>query len=82
VGALDPPVGAGGAAGRILGLEQARMEAAFAWQLAQASGTMQAPREGSPIGALQIDFNAPAALQSCELSLVGLPPVREVLEGP
>ena len=74
--------GAVAAAGRILGLDQTRMEAAFAWQLAQASGTMQAHREGSPILAVQIGFNARAALQSCELSLVGLPPARQVFEGP
>ncbi len=74
--------GAVAAAGRILGLDQARMEAAFAWQLAQASGTMQAHREGSPILAAQIGFNARAALQSCELSLVGLAPPRQVFEGP
>jgi 2-methylcitrate dehydratase PrpD len=43
---------------------------------------MQAHREGSPIGAVQIGFNARAALQSCELSLVGLPPPRQVFEGP
>jgi aconitate decarboxylase len=43
---------------------------------------MQAHREGSPILAVQIGFNARAALQSCELSLVGLPPPREVFEGP
>jgi aconitate decarboxylase len=74
--------GAVAAAGRILGLDQARMEAAFAWQLAQASGTMQAHREGSPILAVQIGFNARAALQSCEFSLVSLPPPRQVFEGP
>jgi aconitate decarboxylase len=74
--------GAVAAAGRILGLDQARMETAFAWQLAQASGTMQAHREGSPILAVQVGFNARAALQSCELSMVGLPPPREVFEGP
>ena len=78
----DVSFGAVAAAGRILGLDQARMEAAFAWQLAQASGTMQAHTEGSPILAVQIGFNARAALQSCELSLVGLPPPREVFEGP
>ncbi len=73
--------GAVAAAGRILGLDQTRMEAAFAWQLAQASGTMQAHSEGSPILAAQVGFNARAALQSCELSLVGLPPPRAVFEG-
>lgn len=73
--------GAVAAAGCILGLDQERMEAAFAWQLAQASGTMQAHREGSPIVAAQVGFNARAALQSCELSRVGLAPPREVFEG-
>ena len=74
--------GAVAAAGRILGLDQTRLEAAFAWQLAQASGTMQAHREGSPLLAVQIGFNARAALQSCELALVRLPSPRQVFEGP
>lgn len=74
--------GAVAAAGRILGLDQARLEAAFAWQLTQTSGAMQAHREGSPLLAVQIGFNARAALQSCELSLVRLPPPRRVFEGP
>jgi aconitate decarboxylase len=74
--------GAVAAAGRVLGLNQSQMEAAFAWQLAQASGTMQAHSEGSPILAVQTGFNARAALQSCELSLVSLRPPRQVFEGP
>lgn len=74
--------GAVAAAGRILGLDAAALEAAFAWQLAQASGTMQAHTEGSPILPVQIGFNARAALQSCELAALGFPPAREVFEGP
>ncbi|HEY1932701.1 MAG TPA: MmgE/PrpD family protein [Acetobacteraceae bacterium] len=73
--------GAVAAAGRILGLDRAALEAAFAWQLAQVSGTMQAHLEGSPILPVQVGFNARAALQSCELSAVGFPPAREVFEG-
>ncbi len=73
--------GAVAAAGRILGLDRAALEAAFAWQLAQASGTMQAHTEGSPILAVQVGFNARAALQSCELAALGFPPAREVFEG-
>ena len=60
--------GAVAAAGRILGLDRAALEAAFAWQLAQASGTMQAHTEGSPILPVQVGFNARAALQSCALA--------------
>lgn len=73
--------GAVAAAGRILGLDQAALEAAFAWQLAQASGTMQAHAEGSPILSVQVGFNARAAVQSCELAATGFAPAREVFEG-
>ena len=60
--------GAVAAAGRILGLDHKALEAAFAWQLAQVSGTMQAHAEGSPILPVQVAFNARAAMQSCELA--------------
>jgi len=40
--------GAVAAVGRLLGFDRPTLEAAFAWQLAQASGTMQAHVEGSP----------------------------------
>jgi 2-methylcitrate dehydratase PrpD len=73
--------GAVAAAGRILGLDRAALEAAFAWQLAQASGTMQAHTEGSPILPVQVGFNARAALQSCALAQVGFAPAQEVFEG-
>jgi 2-methylcitrate dehydratase PrpD len=73
--------GAVAAAGRILGLDRAALEAAFAWQLAQASGTMQAHTEGSPILPVQVGFNTRAALQSCELAGIGFAPAREVFEG-
>ncbi len=69
------------AAGRILGLDKRTIEAAFAWQLAQVSGTMQAHTEGSPILPVQLAFNARAALQSCELATLGFAPAREVFEG-
>jgi len=73
--------GAVAAAGRILGLDCAALKAAFAWQLAQASGTMQAHTEGSPILPVQVGFNTRAALQSCELASVGFAPAQEVFEG-
>jgi 2-methylcitrate dehydratase PrpD len=74
--------GAVAAAGRVLGLDQATLEAAFAWQLAQVSGTMQAHTEGSPILPAQLAFNARAALHSCELATLGFEPARAVFEGP
>jgi len=74
--------GAVAAAGRVLGLDRAALEAAFAWQLAQVSGTMQAHTEGSPILPVQVAFNARAALQSCELATLGFEPARAVFEGP
>lgn len=73
--------GAVAAAARVLGLDRKTLEAAFAWQLAQVSGTMQAHTEGSPILPVQVAFNARAALQSCELATLGFAPAREVFEG-
>ncbi len=74
--------GAVAAAGRILGLDRDQLAAAFAWQLAQVSGTMQSHREGSPILPTQVAFNARAALQSCEFATLGFPAPLEVFEGP
>ena len=74
--------GAVAAAGRLLGLDRPALEAAFAWQLAQVSGTMQAHTEGSPILPVQIAFNTRAALQSCELATLGFTAARAVFEGP
>jgi aconitate decarboxylase len=80
------PATAGGfggvaAAGRLLGLDHKTLEAAFAWQLAQVSGTMQAHAEGSPLLPMQVAFNARAALQSCELAALDFAPTRSVFEG-
>jgi aconitate decarboxylase len=74
--------GATAAAARLLGLDKSTLEAAFAWQLAQVSGTMQAHAEGSPILPAQLAFNARASLQSCELATLGFAPTRAVFEGP
>ena len=74
--------GATAAAARLLGLDKNALQAAFAWQLAQASGTMQAHVEGSPILPAQLAFNARAALQSCELARLGFAAASEVFEGP
>ena len=74
--------GAVAAAGRLLGLDAAALQRAFAFQLAQASGTMQAHLEGSPILPMQVGLNARAALTACELARLDLTPLREVFEGP
>lgn len=74
--------GAVAAAGRLLGFDKETLQAAFAWQLAQVSGTMQAHTEGSPILPVQVAFNARAALQSCEFAPLGFAPARAVFEGP
>lgn len=74
--------GATAAAARLLGLDKAALQAAFAWQLAQASGTMQAHVEGSPILPAQFAFNARAAVQSCELARLGFAAAEAVFEGP
>jgi len=73
--------GAVAAAGRLLGLDRAALARAFAWQLAQASGTMQAHVEGSPILPVQVAFNARAALQSCQLASLPFAAAERVFEG-
>ena len=48
----------------------------------QLSGTMQAHREGSPVLAMQIGFNARGALMASDMAAGGLEGPRRVLEGP
>jgi aconitate decarboxylase len=74
--------GAVAAAGRLLGRDNAALQRAFAFQLAQASGTMQAHLEGSAILPMQVGLNARAALTACELATLDLTPPRAVFEGP
>lgn len=73
--------GAAAAAARLMGLDQAALQRAFAWQLAQASGTMQSHVEGSPILPTQVAFNARAALQSCTLATLPFSAAEAVFEG-
>jgi 2-methylcitrate dehydratase PrpD len=73
--------GATAAAARLLGLDRPALERAFAWQLAQASGTMQAHVEGSPILPAQVAFNARAGLQSCALATLPFSAAEAVFEG-
>ncbi|MCD8516648.1 MAG: MmgE/PrpD family protein [Burkholderiaceae bacterium] len=71
------PATAGGF-GAVAGLAKLReltpdqIVAAWGFQLAQTSGTMQGHREGRPVLPLQVSFNARAAWQSCELAQSGL----------
>ncbi len=74
--------GAVAAAGRLLGLDVPTVQRAFAFQLAQTSGTMQTHLEGSAILPMQVGFNVRAALTSCALATLDLPPPREIFEGP
>lgn len=74
--------GAVAAAGHLLGLDIPTLQRAFAFQLAQASGTMQTHLEGSAILPMQVGFNVRAAITSCELATLDLPPPRETFEGP
>lgn len=75
--------GFGAAAGlaRLRGYDAARTLAALGLQLGQASGTMQAHSEGSPLLPLQIGFNARAAVQSCDLAGAGFAGLEAPFEG-
>lgn len=75
--------GFGTAAGlaRLRGYSSEQTLAAFGYQLAQASGTMQAHREGSPLLPLQASFNAQAAWRSCDLARSQLTTLAQPLTG-
>lgn len=66
---------------RLRGYSPHQTLAAFGYQLAQASGTMQAHREGSPLLPLQASFNAKAAWHSCELANSQLTTLNQPLTG-
>jgi 2-methylcitrate dehydratase PrpD len=70
------------AIGKLMGLEEERLIAAFGAALGQLCGTMQAHSEGSPLLALQVGFNARNALVACDLAAHGLVGPQRVLEGP
>jgi 2-methylcitrate dehydratase PrpD len=63
------------------GLTVDELIAAWGFQLAQTSGTMQGHREGSPVLPLQVSFNARAAWQSCDLAQSGLGSLEQPLSG-
>jgi len=75
--------GFGAAAGlaRLRGFDAAQVLAAWGFQLAQTSGTMQGHREGRPVLPLQVSFNARAAWQSCELAQSGIASLAAPISG-
>lgn len=73
--------GASAAAGKIAGLDRAQLINAFGAQYAQSCGSMQAHEEGTMLLALQIGFNARAAVESADLARAGLHATQNTLEG-
>ena len=66
---------------RLRGFDAAKVIAAWGFQLAQTSGTMQGHREGRPVLPLQVSFNARAAWQSCELAQSGIASLDSPISG-
>ncbi len=73
--------GAAAAVGKIAGLDRHRLINAFGAQYAQSAGSMQAHEEGTMLLALQIGFNARAAVEAVDLASAGLLATRNTLEG-
>lgn len=67
---------------RLRGLDDDAIRDALGIAYSQASGTMQAHLEGSPVLALQIGFNARNAVVAADLAAAGLRAPHDVLEGP
>lgn len=66
---------------RLRNLTAEQTLAAFGFQLAQSSGTMQGHTEGSPVLPLQIGFNARAAWQACNLAKTNLQSLNQPITG-
>ena len=75
-------MGAAAALARLARLDAGGVLNALGAQYAQASGTLQAHAEGSPVLGLQVGFNAAAAIRSVYLALAGFPGPHDVLTGP
>ncbi len=67
---------------RLAGLDAEHSRKALGLSYCQISGSMQAHVEGTPGLALQIGFNARAAIGATELALAGLHGPLDVLDGP
>ena len=73
--------GAAAAAGRLLGLDQARMADALGIALAQASGTLQSEHDGSWTKRLQPGLAAAGGILAAQLARRGFRGPHEALEG-
>ncbi|MDF1718657.1 MAG: MmgE/PrpD family protein [Antarcticimicrobium sp.] len=73
--------GAVAAVGKIAGLDRDGLIHAFGAQYAQSAGSMQAHEEGTMLLALQIGFNARAAVEAVDLAAAGLVATRNTLQG-
>ncbi|MCH9046391.1 MAG: MmgE/PrpD family protein [SAR324 cluster bacterium] len=74
--------GATAAVCRLAGLDEEGLRNALGHVYGQISGTLQPHAEGSPLLAMQMGFNARAALCAAELARQGIPAPRDVLIGP
>jgi len=68
--------------GRLMGLDEDTLCAAFGLQYAQSSGTLQPHVEGSVALPLQVGMNSRAAIQACDLARAGVAGPHDVFEGP
>jgi 2-methylcitrate dehydratase PrpD len=73
--------GATAAVARLAGLDADGLRSAWGALYGQLSGTLQPHAEGSPLLAMQMGFNARAALEAVALARAGLPAPRDVLQG-
>ncbi|MBR9651583.1 MmgE/PrpD family protein [Thalassovita aquimarina] len=74
-------LGAVAAAGKVAGLDRDQLINAFGAQYAQSGGSMQAHEEGTMLLALQIGFNARAAVEAVDLARAGLAATKDTFEG-
>jgi 2-methylcitrate dehydratase PrpD len=73
--------GAVAAVGKLAGLDVSTLVSAFGILYGQLCGTLQPHLEASPVLALQMGFNARAAVMAVDLARDGLDGPRDVLEG-
>ncbi len=73
--------GATAAVARLAGMDAHGVARALGAVYGQISGTLQPHSEGSPLLAMQMGFNARAALTAVDLALAGLEAPRDVLTG-
>lgn len=80
--AMCGALGATAGIAQLYGADAETLRTALGLTYSHLSGTMQAHVEGSPTLALQIGFNARAALTAWAFAAQGFPAPRDMLEGP